>query len=259
MHRILCTFNTGSTAGSFPPQPPGPSFTGRRRLMLLADFHIHSTWSDGRLSIPEIVDLFGRSGHDAIAITDHVVNSDSLLGRVAHSCRLSITKDNFDAYRAEIEREARRAWDAYRMVVLAGCELTRGREAGAVTVACHPNEQSDWFANTFYLWDRRKEVAALIDLWELACRWDLFPQVSRARLPYVGNSDFHDRPHLYAWKTLMSCDKRPDAILASLRAGVGLGVTRPPAPAPAAARTPDETEPLRPCTVIPGFIEPAVA
>jgi hypothetical protein len=259
--------------------------------MLLADFHIHSTWSDGRLSIPEIVDLFGRSGHDAIAITDHVVNSDSLLGRVAHSCRLSITKDNFDAYRAEIEREARRAWDAYRMVVLAGCELTRNaltgkrsahalalgldrfvsadgpveemltraREAGAVTVACHPNEQSDWFANTFYLWDRRKEVAALIDLWELACRWDLFPQVSRARLPYVGNSDFHDRPHLYAWKTLMSCEKSPDAVFASLRAGKGLGVTRLLDPVRVPARIPEETEPLRPCTVVPGFTEPATA
>ena len=137
--------------------------------------------------------------------------------------------------------------------------LTRAREAGAVTVACHPNEQSDWFANTFYLWNRRREVSSLIDLWELACRWDLFPQVSRARLPYVGNSDFHDRPHLYAWKTLMSCEKSPDAILASLRAGKGLGVTRLPDPVPVAARIPDETEPLRPCTVIPGFIEPATA
>ena len=64
--------------------------------MLLADFHIHSTWSDGRLPIPEIVDAFGRTGHDVIAITDHVVNEDSLLGKIAHSCRLSITKDNFE-------------------------------------------------------------------------------------------------------------------------------------------------------------------
>ena len=53
--------------------------------MLLADFHVHSTWSDGRLSIPEVVDLFGRTGHDVIAITDHVVNADSLLGKIAHT------------------------------------------------------------------------------------------------------------------------------------------------------------------------------
>ena len=49
--------------------------------MLLADFHIHTTWSDGTLSIPEVVDLFGRAGHDVIAITDHVVNDDTLIGR----------------------------------------------------------------------------------------------------------------------------------------------------------------------------------
>ena len=259
--------------------------------MLLADFHIHSTWSDGRFSIPEVVDVFGRAGHDVIAITDHVVDEDTLLGKIARSCRLSITKENFDAYRAEIEREAKRAWDEYRMVVLSGCELTRNaltgkrsahalalnldtfvpangsaeemltraREAGAVTVACHPNEQSDWFANTFYLWNRRKEIAGLIDLWELACRWDLFPQVSRARLPYLGNSDFHDLPHLWAWKTLMECEKTSEAVVATLRSGLGLGVTRLLAPAPLAARTPSETEPFRPCPVIPGFVEPATA
>ena len=134
-----------------------------------------------------------------------------------------------------------------------------GSTLGAVTVACHPNKQSDWFANTFYLWDRRKEVAKLIHLWELACRWDLFPEVSRARLPFIGNSDFHDRPHLYAWKTLMNCEKEPNAILASLRAGMGLGVTRLPNPFPAASRLSDENEPLRPCTLVPGFVEPAAA
>jgi len=137
--------------------------------------------------------------------------------------------------------------------------LTRAREAGAVTVACHPNEQSDWFANTFYLWDRRKEIAKLVDLWELACRWDLFPQVSRARLPYLGNSDFHDTPHLWAWKTLMQCEKTPEAVVATLRSGLGLGVTRLLAPAPKALRTPSETQPLEPCSVIPGFIQPATA
>src|SRR5690349_14020633 len=43
----------------------------RRGEMLLADFHIHTTWSDGKLPMGEVVDLFGRSGHDVIAITDH--------------------------------------------------------------------------------------------------------------------------------------------------------------------------------------------
>jgi len=226
--------------------------------MLLADLHIHSTWSDGEMTIPEIVDLFGRTGHDVIAITDHVVNTDNVIGKFTHRFGLSVTKENFDAYRAEIEREAKRAWDEYRMVVIAGCELTQNRirratsahalalgiddfvsaegsveemltrahDAGAVVIACHPNEQSEWFANTFYLWNRRNEVSGLIDLWELACRWDLFPPVGRARLPFIGNSDFHKRQHLYAWKTLLPCKKRVDDVLQTLRRGVGLAVTR---------------------------------
>src|SRR5205814_9374488 len=95
-----------------------------------------------------------------------------------------------------------------------------------VVIACNPNEQSEWFANTFYLWNRRNEVSGLIDLWELACRWDLFPPVGRARLPFIGNSDFHKRQHLYAWKTLLPCKKRVDDVLQTLRRGVGLAVTR---------------------------------
>lgn len=226
--------------------------------MLLADLHVHTRWSDGQLSIPEVVDLFGRSGHDVIAITDHVVNTDNVIGKVTHRFGLTVTRENFDAYRREIESEARRAWDEYRMLVVAGCELTqnrmlrsnsahvlalgiddfisadgsveemlaRARDASALVVACHPNEMSDWFANTFYLWKRRDEIASMIDLWEVACRWDLFPPVGRARLPFIGNSDFHKPQHLYAWKTLLPCEKRIDAVMRTLRRGAGLAVTR---------------------------------
>jgi len=226
--------------------------------MLLADLHIHSTWSDGLLPIPELIDTFGRSGHDVIAITDHVVNTDNMLGKVAHRFGLSVTRHNFDAYRSEIDREAKRAWDEYRMIVIAGCELTqnrvrrsssahalalgiddfvsaegsvedmlvRAKDAGALVVACHPNEMSDWYSNTFYLWKRRDEVASLIDLWEVACRWDLFPPVGRAKLPFIGNSDFHKPQHLYAWKTLLPCEKRVETVMQTLRRGDGLALTR---------------------------------
>ena len=36
------------------------------------------------------------------------------------------------------------------------------RTRGAVSVACHPHEMSEWFANTWYLWNRRKFVAPLL-------------------------------------------------------------------------------------------------
>src|SRR5262249_22517522 len=104
--------------------------------------------------------------------------------------------------------------------------LDRARSTGALMVACHPNEQSEWFANTFYLWNRRSEVAQLIDLWEVACRWDLFPQVGKSRLPYVGNSDFHRPEHIWAWKTLIPAEKTEREVMAALRRGTGLGVKR---------------------------------
>ena len=226
--------------------------------MLLADFHIHTTWSDGKLSVPEVVDLFGRSGHDVIAITDHVVNADTVIGKVTHRFGLTITPENFRAYREELERERRRAWDRYRMILLPGFELTqntctrrgsahvlalgiddfisangtveemleRARGASRIVVACHPHEQSDWYANTFYLWNRRSEVAELVDLWEVACRFDLFPPVARAKFPFIGNSDFHREEHLYAWKTLLPCEKREEAVWRTLKGGEGLALTR---------------------------------
>ena len=77
--------------------------------MLLADMHIHSTWSDGELSIPEIIDTFGGSGHDVIAITDHVVNTDNLIGKVTHRFGLTVTQSKFPVigYAPEVSRWAR--------------------------------------------------------------------------------------------------------------------------------------------------------
>ena len=38
------------------------------------DFHMHTTWSDGALSLRELVDLYGRTGDfDVIAISDHIL------------------------------------------------------------------------------------------------------------------------------------------------------------------------------------------
>jgi 3',5'-nucleoside bisphosphate phosphatase len=42
---------------------------------LLCELHAHTTWSDGALTVPELVDLYGRSGFDVLAITDHVVRA----------------------------------------------------------------------------------------------------------------------------------------------------------------------------------------
>ena len=205
-----------------------------------------------------MVDLFGQSGHDAIAVTDHIVNRDNGLGRIAHAIRRSLDPESWKRYADEIERESRRAWDTYGMLVLQGAEMTRNtinrdtsvhvlalglteflsadgdpiemlreiRSRGAVSVACHPHEMSEFYANTWYLWNRRRTVSGLVDLWEVGCRWDLFPVVSREMLPHIANSDFHRPEHLYAWKTLLPAERNAASVLDALRRAEGIGVLR---------------------------------
>lgn len=49
----------------------------------MTDFHIHSHFSDGKHSIADIVDYYGRRGFGAIAITDHLCETNTFLGRGA--------------------------------------------------------------------------------------------------------------------------------------------------------------------------------
>ena len=43
---------------------------------LLCELHAHTRWSDGELTVAELVDLYGRSGFDVLCVTDHVVRAD---------------------------------------------------------------------------------------------------------------------------------------------------------------------------------------
>src|SRR5579863_9687081 len=98
---------------------------------LLCDFHVHTTWSDGRMSLREVVDLYGQTGRfDVIAITDHILMKRDLLGRAARLMSLgrrefSVTKERFDAYLDAIASEARRARRLYDMLVIPGAEITQ--------------------------------------------------------------------------------------------------------------------------------------
>jgi predicted metal-dependent phosphoesterase TrpH len=58
---------------------------------LLCDFHVHTTWSDGRLSVREVVDLYGQTGRfDVIAITDHILMKRDVLLRVGRMASLGL-------------------------------------------------------------------------------------------------------------------------------------------------------------------------
>jgi 3',5'-nucleoside bisphosphate phosphatase len=232
---------------------------------LLCDFHVHTRWSDGRLSVREVIDLYGRTGHfDVIAITDHILMQRDLLARVGRLASLgyrhfSVTEDRFAAYLDEIQSEAIRAKRLYGLLVVPGAEITQNhirskknshivalnlrewisadqtaerilqeiRRQGALSIACHPHHRTTRRVeiSTCYLWDHRKRVAGLVDVWEAANRDDLFSVTSLKHYPYVANSDFHKPKHLYSWKTLVRCEKDWEAIAQALRSNVDVALT----------------------------------
>ena len=56
---------------------------------LLCDFHVHTRWSDGGLTIREVVDLYGQTKRfDVIAITDHILMARDLLARAGRLASL---------------------------------------------------------------------------------------------------------------------------------------------------------------------------
>ena len=232
---------------------------------LLCDFHVHTRWSDGRLTIREVVDLYGRTGRfDVIAITDHILMKRDLLARAGRLITLgrrefSVTEERFQAYLEDIAAEGRRAKRLYGMLVLPGAEVTQNhirskknshivalnisehisadqpaedilkaiRSQGALSIACHPHHRTTRRVEigTCYLWDHRKRLAGLVDVWEAANRDDLFSVTSLKHYPYIANSDFHKPKHLYSWKTLLRCEKTWEAIARTLRSNVDVALT----------------------------------
>jgi hypothetical protein len=232
---------------------------------LLCDFHVHTKWSDGKLSAAEVVDLYGSTGKfDVIAITDHILMKQDVLARAGRIATLGrrafgIRERDFTAYLDDIRSEARRALEQYGMLVIAGAEITQNRlrgkknshiialdikkyvsadqsandvlreirRQGALSIACHPHHRTTRRIeiSTCYLWDHRDELSNLVDVWEAANRDDLFSVTSLKHFPYVANSDFHKPKHLYSWKTLVRSEKNWPAISRALRENVDVALT----------------------------------
>lgn len=226
---------------------------------------MHTRWSDGRLSLREVIDLYGRIDHfDVVAITDHILMKRDLLARAGRLASLgrrdfSVTAERFEAYLADIANEAQRATRLYDLLVIPGAEITQNhllgrknshiialnlrefisadqpaedilraiRRQGALSIACHPHHRTTrrLEISTCYLWDHRKRLVDLVDVWEAANRDDLFSVTSLKHYPYVANSDFHKPKHLYSWKTLVRSEKSWNAIARALRSNVDVALT----------------------------------
>lgn len=248
------------------PNPEGVAVTASPAIVdgtashraLLCDFHIHSNYSDGKLTVPELVDFYGPRGFDCICVTDHLADPRRLIGKLSKLSNLVLAESQLDEYFDVLARERRRAWRKYGMHLLTGIEfnkdgLTKKSSAhmlgidlqapvassldlpetiahlhaqGALAVASHPHVfKSEWGKNTLYLWENQDLFAPLLDAWEIANRNEIFAPVGLKRLPFIANSDFHKPKHIYSSKTLLQCDKDVDAIKSCIRRNEHVSIT----------------------------------
>ena len=232
-----------------------------RRLpkkLLLCDLHTHTTWSDGKLTVPEIVDFYGQRGFDALCITDHLCDPKRLLGKLVNLTGLVIPPDELNAYFEEIEREKKRAWSKYDLLLMTGVEFNKDgytpktsthllgvdlkepinpsleiketiveiHAQGGLAIASHPHEmKSAWGKDTLYLWEHVDEYAPLLDAWEVANRDDIFNPVGLKKLPFIASSDFHKPKHIHSWKTVLYCEKEAEAIKHCIRVNRDVSLT----------------------------------
>jgi UDP-N-acetylglucosamine:LPS N-acetylglucosamine transferase/predicted metal-dependent phosphoesterase TrpH len=253
--RRLKLFQVRPAPAAVLPSPAGG--LGQTR-MLLCDFHIHTNYSDGKLTVPEVVDFYGRRGFDCICITDHLADPRRLIGKLGRLVNLTLAPEQLDEYFEVMDREKQRAWRKHRMLLMTGIEfnkdgLTQKTSAhmlgidlkapinpaldlpetiaeihaqNGLAVASHPHVmKSEWGKNTLFLWENQDQFAPLIDAWEIANRNNIFTPVGLKRLAFLANSDFHKPKHIYSWKSLLRCRKDPEAIKACIRKNEQVAIT----------------------------------
>src|ERR1700735_3087782 len=94
-------------------------------MNILADLHTHSTFSDGKMSIPELVDFYGKRGFGCVAVTDHICEDRTFLGVAANYLSFTLTPATFPTYLEILKSEAKRAWNKYEMLLIPGFELSK--------------------------------------------------------------------------------------------------------------------------------------
>ena len=218
---------------------------------LLTDLHIHTTFSDGTIPIEDVVKIYGEAHFDAIAITDHLFDTQSPRGLELYDEGKSI-KD-LKGYFYKIEQVSRWARETYDLLVIPGLEICNLLEdyhilgidlkeavnpnqnaegviqeihrQGGLAIASHPHLKLSHFIEDdkvsirnypLHLWKHREKYADKLDAWEIANREDLFSIVSLEHLPFVANSDFHEPHHFTSWKSLIQAEKEKEALKRSI-------------------------------------------
>ena len=222
-----------------------------RSAGLLCELHAHTTWSDGAIDLDAVVDGYGQAGFDVLCLTDHVVRDGGMVGEHVAP-----------RYFAAVAAAGRRARDRYGMLVIPGLELTwddpddaaaahalvlgvdrfigledgleaaleHARDLGAAVVAAHPHalREDDIPGRTTRRWWLDARLRSLAHRFELINRRQVFAWVAERDLPAVASGDFHRPEHLTTWKTVVRCERDPQAIVEHLRSRAPAMVTRSP-------------------------------
>ncbi|MHA1269468.1 MAG: PHP domain-containing protein [Candidatus Helarchaeota archaeon] len=214
---------------------------------LLCDFHIHTNLSDGKLPLNEVIDLFGKKKFDVICITDHILDAYTTNERKRNGSPLNaLEPEKFEDYLERLWEEEERAWKEYKMLVIPGTEITNDykkyhilaidikkyidpdlpvekivkaiHKQGGIAIACHPhNKDSEGPQPFIHLWDMNDKYKDIFDAWEVANRDDLFNVIGLKKFNYIANSDFHEKIHLYSWKTLVKSEKNTEDIKLAIK------------------------------------------
>ncbi len=176
-------------------------------MLLKGALHIHTTCSDGRMSIPEAVGIYEKLGFDFIAITDH----DWLLRPGCYEKQLS-----------GVETE---------MIIFAGVELTVFEKGYIHVCRIDGDEESLHIFNHPSALDlpldkvlsRITAVAETmpIDLLEVTTNGYYTPEYDIPAIPYpkVATDDSHTPAGCGRAWVEMDCDRDRDRIIEALKRG----------------------------------------
>ena len=212
--------------------------------LLLCELHAHTTWSDGHLTLPQLVDLYGENGFDVLCITDHSV-------RLEDPMPAAVDPWTWPGYLAAVRAEAERALAEYELLVIPGLELSdndddpnlsahvlalgleqhiavdggilraleEANDRSAAVVAAHPYAPADVTSMrpTRRIARELDTFRPLVHRYELFNRNEVFGWVAEARLPAIASGDVHRASHISSWKTLLHCEKDTEAVIACLR------------------------------------------